>query len=76
MIVVFAPVGRSPSSPAVLVVTIRPKRSYQGPEPTRLMAVTVDVLKNALHTLQFPGILASAIAVQILSAPVRPSLVP
>jgi len=51
-------------------------RSYQGPLPTRSMALTVEVLRNAFQFLPLPGKDCSAIFIQILSAPVRPSPAP
>jgi hypothetical protein len=52
-------------------------RSYQGPAPTRSIALTVVVLRNARQPLApEPGNEVSAIVVQILSAPARPVLSP
>src|SRR4051812_38078047 len=69
--------GRVFNSPAMFIATSRPVRSYQGPVPMRSLAFTLVVLKNACHCLApEPGMEDSAISVQILSAPVRPSAVP
>lgn len=74
---VASPAGRVPSSPCVFCATSRPKRSYQGPLPTRSIALTVVVLRNARHPLAAdPGIELSAIVAQILSAPASPVLSP
>src|SRR6188768_312119 len=61
----------------------RPRRSYQGPVPTRSMALTglpvpsSDALRNARHPFApAPGILASASVAQILSAPRSPAPAP
>src|SRR6478735_5951595 len=61
----------------------RPKRSYQGPVPTRSMALTgfpvpsSEALRKARQPLApAPGMLASASTVQILSAPRSPAPAP
>src|SRR6478609_6005685 len=70
---VVVPAGRSINSPAVLLAMMPSLRSYQGPAPMRSMALTVVVLKKALQPFApDPGTAASAIRVQIASAPARP----
>src|SRR6478609_2846501 len=72
-------VGRVLARSAVVLATTRPKRSYQGPAPTRSMALTClpsppsTALRKARHALPFPFMLRSATAAQILSAPRKPA---
>ena len=63
--------------PAVSLATNLSLRSYQGPVPMRSMALTVVVLKKAFQPLApEPGTAASAMRVQIASAPVSPPRFP
>src|SRR6478736_5037327 len=74
-----APTGRVFARSAALFATRRPNRSYQGPAPMRSIALTClpsppsTALRNARHTLPFPGMLRSAMVEQILSAPRNPA---
>src|SRR4051812_16787523 len=78
----FAPVGRVVARSTLVMATSRPSRSYQGPAPTRSIALTAlplppsMTLKKARHVLPLLGMLRSARAAQILSAPRRPAPVP
>src|SRR5262245_20482827 len=79
-ITALPPVGRIDIRFAFDVASSRPVRSYQGPSPIRSIALTgvpsppLVTDRNARHCLPpEPGMLRSAIAVQILSAPRRPA---
>ena len=70
------------SRAALFMAKTRPNRSYQGPSPTRSMALTAVppgpavTLKNARHVLPLPGIPISATWRQISSAPSSPLVLP
>ena len=76
MVETVIPPGRVLASSVRFFAIVRFRRSYQGPLPTRVIALTFDVVRKARQVRQFPGRLSSATCVQSLSAPVKPSAVP